>query len=139
MLLIGYIDRNLFFGAEARKPYYSFSTLVGATGGETGIEMLDEMCDRDRGPHYKTSLFAKYRPKRRDGKPRVRGSKNPWYVRGSKRVHLNSQQPELLRAYCDTTEMLLNAIMLSRSSTIAENVAAMHSRGRGHGQYLRPA
>ncbi|KAL8425205.1 hypothetical protein Efla_004280 [Eimeria flavescens] len=113
-LLIGYIDKDLFFKESARKPFYSFTTLVGATGGETAISMLDEMCDRDRGPHYKTSLFKKNRPKDRNGKPRVRGSNRPWYIRGGRRVHNNSQQPELLRVYCDATEMLLNAMMLKQ-------------------------
>ncbi|XP_022587366.2 rhoptry neck protein 2 [Cyclospora cayetanensis] len=111
-LLIGHIDRELFFGANAKKPFYSFTTLMGATGGETAISLLDEMCDRDRGPHYKTPLLKRLRPKGRDGKPRVRGSTQPWFRRGGSRVHRNPQQPELLRAYCDTTEMILNAIML---------------------------
>ncbi|KAL8434678.1 hypothetical protein ACSSS7_002995 [Eimeria intestinalis] len=113
-LLIAFIDRDLFFGPKARKPFFSFTTLVGATGSETAITMLDEMCDRDRGPHYKTSLLRNARPKNRMGKPRVRGSTRPWYIRGGKRVHLNKQQPELLRVYCDATEMLLNALMIKQ-------------------------
>ncbi|KAL8453585.1 hypothetical protein Emag_001804 [Eimeria magna] len=113
-LLIGFIDRELFFGPKARKPFYNFTTLVGATGSETAITMLDEMCDRDRGPHYKTSLLRNARPKNRNGKPRVRGSTKPWYIRGGKRVHINKQQPELLRVYCDATEMLLNAVMIKQ-------------------------
>ncbi|KAL8445732.1 hypothetical protein Emed_005414 [Eimeria media] len=113
-LLIGFIDRELFFGPKARKPFYNFTTLVGAAGGETAITMLDEMCDRDRGPHYKTSILRNARPKNRNGKPRVRGSTQPWYIRGGKRVHINKQQPELLRVYCDATEMLLNAVMIKQ-------------------------
>ncbi|KAL8274826.1 hypothetical protein Esti_001232 [Eimeria stiedai] len=113
-LLIGFIDRELFFGPTARKPFFSFTTLVGATGSETAITMLDEMCDRDRGPHYNTSLLSDARPKNRNGKSRVRGSARPWYIRGGKRVHINKQQPELLRVYCDATEMLLNAVMIKQ-------------------------
>ena len=112
----------MFFGSNARKPYYNFTSMVGATGGEAAIAMLDEMCDRDRGPYFKTSLLKRHRPTRRDGKPRVRGSNRPWFVRGGKRVHLNKQQPELLRAYCDITEMLLNSVMLSEPTQVAVQV-----------------
>ncbi|CDJ57288.1 rhoptry neck protein 2, putative [Eimeria maxima] len=47
-LMIGYLERNSFFGPDARKPFYNFSTLIGGGGGEGGITMLDEMCSIDR-------------------------------------------------------------------------------------------
>lgn len=104
MLLIAHIDREAFFGETARKKFYNFMTLVSATGSETAITMLDEVCDRDRGPHFDL-------PRQ---KGQAKGSKNPYYVRGAKRMHRNKTLPALLRSYCDAVELILNGFMLGK-------------------------
>ncbi|PHJ25054.1 rhoptry neck protein ron2 [Cystoisospora suis] len=72
-----------------------------AASSDAGFDMLDEMCDNERGP-------------------KRRRSHQTWFQRGASRKHRNKDMPPTQRHLCDALEILLNGIQQTHTDVIEE-------------------